>query len=356
MLYFIKESSMKLTTRCIPFGAYPYESIEAITKMIVKLYEKMPFVPMLPMIDDADTTIHRTLQGIPGISFKEGQIYLKTSSPQIKKDIVKLDKTFNKPSSEALDDYAIHAPFMQKFLNIIRKYKSPHACINLIGPFTLSQMVINSSSEQMLLDKNYRKFFIQAVTVKALWAIDRIKEYCPNTIPVIIFEEPLLGQVGNLKREYEDITSEMITHMYVRVIEKLKQTDAVIGIQCFEKCDWKIPISAGVDLISFDAYNNPNNLCIIPEQITEFLKQGGMINWAIMPVMTENVVKTMNVDAILDRLLATFKWLVLAGIPENLVYNSALVSIQNNVDHLPLIFAEKATILATQLANRIPKN
>ena len=346
---------MKLRTKNIPLGSYPYENIEGITKMVVKLYEKMPFIPMLPKIDANDTIINRTLQGMPGIHFDEKKILLKTSSAQTKKDIVKLDKAYNHPSTENLDKYAFTAPFLQKFLNIIKKYQSPYACINLTGPFSLSQKVINSSSEQMLLDKNYRKYFIQATVVKALWIIDRIKEYCPKTTPVIIFEEPLLGHVGDLKREFEDINSELITHMYVRILEKLKPTGAIVGIQCFEKCDWKIAINAGVDIISFDAYNNPNNLCIIPEQITEFIQKGGMINWAIVPVMTENIVKSTSVDNILDRLLATFKWLVLAGVPEDFVYNSALVSIQGNVNHLPLIFAEKAAIISTQLAGRIPK-
>ena len=46
--------------------------------------------------------------------------------------------------------------------------------------------------------------------------------------------------------------------------------------------------------------------------------------------------------------------LINAGVSENYVYNSALVSIQGNVDKLPIIFAEKAIILASQLAQRIP--
>ena len=343
---------MKIKTKSIPLGSYPYESIESITKMVVKLYEKMPFIPLLPKLDENDTIINRTLQGIPGIVFNNGEIHLKASSTQAKKDIVKLDKTYNHPSTENLDDYAFDAPFLQKFLNIIKKYKSPNACVHLLGPFSLSQMVINNASEQMLLDKNYRKFFIQAATVKALWIIDKIKEFCPSTTPIIIFDEPLLGQVGTLKREHEGITSDLVTHMYVRVLEKI-QKKSIVGIQCFEKCDWKIPISAGVDLISFDAYNNPNNLCIIPEQVTEFIQRGGLINWAIVPVMTENIVKASNVENIMDRLRVTFKWLVLAGVPEEYVNKSALVSIQGNVNHLPLLFAEKATMLSTQLGGRL---
>ena len=118
--------------------------------------------------------------------------------------------------------------------------------------------------------------------------------------------------------------------------------------------DWQIPINAGVDIISFDAYNNPNNLSIMPDIITEFLKRGGKINWGIIPVMTESIVKSLNLDYVSKRLFSTMEGLIIAGVPENLVYNSALVSIQGDVHDLPVIFTEKAIILANQLSKKIP--
>ena len=169
-----------------------------------------------------------------------------------------------------------------------------------------------------------------------------------------MLEEPLLGQFGNLKRENEDVTVDLVTNLLAKTIEKMKENNILVGVQCFEKCDWKIPINAGIDLISFDAYNNPNNLCIIPEQIIEFISRGGKINWAIVPAKNESTVKSLKIDEITKRLLLTLDGLVLAGVPANFVYNSALVSVQDDVSKLPIIFAEKAIILSTQLAKRIP--
>ena len=187
-----------------------------------------------------------------------------------------------------------------------------------------------------------------------MWIIAKIKEINPETTPVIILEEPLYSQFGIIKRENEDITVDLVTTLFTRVIEKLKEAGAIVGIQCFEKCDWKIPMNAGVDIISFDAYNNPNNLNIIPEKVTEFLERGGKINWGIIPVMNETMVKSLNISLVLNRLLATMQGLVIAGVSANDVYNSALVSSQGEVDHLPLIFAEKANIISVQLAKKIP--
>lgn len=345
---------MKLATRCIPLGSLPYENIESTTRMAAKLFDKLPFIPVLPKVSNADSIINHTLDGIPGIKIKDGKIALKTTTNSYKQGLTRLDKAFNHPESSNLEHFAINATFIEKYFQMIKKFNSPNAIINLLGPFTISQLLMNAAEEQMLTDKSYRKLFIQAVCVKALWAIEKIKEFNPKTVPIILLEEPKLGQLGLIKREHEDITSELVTAMLTRVVEKIKEAGAIVGIQCLEKCDWQVAINAGVDIISFDAYNNPNNLCIIPEQITEFIGRGGKINWGIVPVMTESVVKALNIDYVSNRLFSTMQGLILAGVPEKHVYNSALVSIQGDVDKLPVIFAEKAIILSTQLAKRIP--
>ena len=68
-------------------------------------------------------------------------------------------------------------------------------------------MLIHAAEEQMLTDKSFRKLFIQAVCVKALWAVEAIRTANSNTVPVIILEEPALGKLGELKRQNEEITS-----------------------------------------------------------------------------------------------------------------------------------------------------
>ena len=142
--------------------------------------------------------------------------------------------------------------------------------------------------------------------------------------------------------------------MFAKVIQKIKECHGLVGIQCFEKCDWQIPIEAGADIISFDAYNNPNNLNIIAEKINDFLVGGGRINWGIVPVMTEALVKSLTVDQVYDRFAKTVENLVIAGVSERLAYNRAMVSINGNVNKLPLIFVEKALLLSVQLSKKIP--
>ncbi len=345
---------MKLKSRCFPMGALPYNTIESATKLVAKFFDQMPYLAELPNISKTDTVLDRTFYNIPGVEIKDTKVILQTSGHAYQQGLAKLEKAFSNPTMENLEPFKIEAPFMEKYLQIIKKFKSANAVINLLGPFTISQLLAVAAEEQMLIDRSFKKLYIHAVCVKALWMINKIKEYCPTTVPIIVLEESLFGQFGSIRRENEDITIEMVTNTFAKVIGKLKSAGALVAIQCLDKCDWKIPINAGVDIISFDAYNNPNNLCIIPDKIIDFISHGGKVNWGIVPVMTEAMVTALNIDYAAKRLYSTLEGLILAGVPERFAYNSALVSIQGDASRLPVLFAEKAIILASQLSKRIP--
>ena len=345
---------MKLGSRCIPCGDLPYENINSATRTVAKLYEKCPYIPLLPKLDVNDSILKRTLSNIPRLAVTQsGKIAIK-SEESYEHELKLLDKAFNSPKRENLRYFGFDAVFLEKFLQMINKFKSPNACVNLMGPFTLLHTLQDAASEQMVADKTFRKLIIQAVSVKALWIIDKIKEYNPNTVPIIMFEEPVLNKIGDLKRENAEVTIDLIVSLFSKVFEKIKQEGGAVGFQSFDKCDWQIPIKAGVVIISFDAYNNPSNLTIIPETITDFIQHGGKINWAIVPTTSESIVKSLNIDYITKRLLGTLDGLAISGVPHKYVYNSAVVSVQGNPKDLPLIFAEKTMILATQLSKKIP--
>lgn len=344
---------MRITTRCLPAGALPYKDIKHTTAMMAKLFSETPYLAFLPNISETETSLHRVFENIPGIMYCNGNLTLDVGNPNYKEDIQHFKKTLKTPSLNNLEKYMFSAEFFEKYLQMIKKFKSPNAFINLTGPFTFSQIINDAAQNQLIADKSYKKLAEHTVCIKALWAIEKIKEYCPTTVPVIILEEPLLNQFRTIRRENEDVTDDYVINMLSHVTDKLRQAGAIIGVQCFEKCDWSIPIKAGVDIISFDAYNNPNNLTIIPDLIINFLRKGGMINWGIVPVLSDEMVKGLTIDYLHKRLSSTIGGTILAGVPAELIYNSALVSLNDDIDKLSVFFAEKALLLATQLGSKL---
>ena len=344
---------VKISFKCFPNGSLPYETNEAATKMMVKLFENVPYLAMLPVISMDENMLFRTLSNVQGIRVKDRKAFLEPDEKKFKQSLLFLDSAYNSMNPESIEKYSINSVFFPKYLQILKRIKPKETVLNLLGPFSVAYALSKKDGPQVLTDKCYRKFVIQAICLKAAWAINKIQEVSPETKPIIVLEEPWYCQYGDIKRENEDLTRELVLNLFSKVIRKIKELGAAVAIQSFEKCDWQLPIEAGVDIISFDAYNNPNNLNIIAEKVNDFLAAGGRINWAIVPVKNEAMVKSLTIDYLYDRFVKTLEGLIVSGVSERLAYNRALVSIQGDVNHLPLIFAEKALILSTQLAKRI---
>ena len=344
----------KFLLKCLPTGSLTYEDNTLVIKMMLKLFENSHYITLLQNLSAQDNIVDVTLGHMPGVGLKEKRYFLTSNIENFKQISLYLDSVYNEPTAEKLELFQIDTAFIHKYLQILERIKPTETVVNLLGPFSMSQTLNHKSGTQILADKMFRKFIIQALSAKALWLISEIKAVSPETTPIIILEEPLLYKIGDVKRNNEEITKDVIVNMFAKVIQKIKEYHGLVGIQCFEKCDWQIPIEAGADIISFDAYNNPNNLNIIAEKINDFLAGGGRINWGIVPVMTEALVKSLTVDQVYDRFAKTVENLVIAGVSERLAYNRAMVSINGNVNKLPLIFAEKALMLSVQLSKRIP--
>ena len=229
---------MKIASRCLPVGALPYDNVKHTTAMMAKLFQKAPFVALLPNLSKSETVKHRSFENIPGIIYKDNQLVLDVGGVKYKEAMSDLNRTFNHPNEENLSKYCFSAEFLEKYFQMIKKFKSPNAFVNILGPFSFYYMLTQTADKQVLADKSYRKLYIDAVCVKALWIAEKVKQYCPDTKSVVILEEPVLGQFGMLKRENENITAEFITSLLAKVVHKLKEHDILVGVQCLEKCDW----------------------------------------------------------------------------------------------------------------------
>ena len=67
------------------------------------------------------------------------------------------------------------------------------------------------------------------------------------------------------------------------------------------------------------------------------------------------MVKSLTVDSISKRFVKTVQGLIDEGVKRELIYSRSMVSVQGELDNLPLIFTEKALMTVTQLSERVFK-
>ena len=346
---------MNLNFYNLPVGNLPYEDIQLCKQMMLRLYENTPFLPELPLINPEDEVIHKTIDKFPCIQFKEGKIFIADSNNEKLIQTVNLmEKIYNSAPPYDLDMLSTDTPFFSMYIEILKRLKPKHTVINILGPFTLANTIFNKNAGSILSDKTYRKFLTYLITIKALWYITKIKQASPETKPIIMFDERMLIRFGTLRRTNDNVNKETVNTMFVKAFSRLRREGAYIGVQSFEKCNWQLVFDTNcVDMISFDAYNNPTSLNIIAKSVNSFIAKGGYINWGIIPVMNENVIRSLNVNTIHDRFKSTIETLSSEGVSMDLLLKHSTVSIQGDLSKYPIIFAEKAILTANKLAEKI---
>jgi len=348
---------MKLNFKNFPTGSLPYNDIQPCKQMMLRLFEKNPFLPELPLMDENDTLLNRTFQNMPCVTIKDGNKILlpENNNDRFTLAMLKMDKIYNNPTPEELQPFSTTTPYFDLYIEILKKLKPEYTIINMMGPFTFANSVFNRSASVLLMDRIYNKFIYQIITLKALWYVSKVKEASNSTKPIIVFDEALLYKFGTLKRNNETITKDTASTLMTKVFQKVKKMGGVVCVQSFAKCNWQIVFDTGaVDIISFDAYNNPNNLNIIASSVFKFLMNGGIINWGIIPTMNENAIRSLNIDTLYNRLINTIEDLASQGVPLDLIYGNSTISIQSNLSNQPIIFAEKALMIADKLSKKLP--
>lgn len=349
---------MNLNFKNMPNGSLPYDNVQSCKKMVLRLYDKFPFLPELPLLNPNDTTVKRTLYNLPCLKEKDGRLLLpESNNDQLQMALMHFDKIYNSESLKDFEQYAFNTPFMEIFEAMLEKFQPKNTILHILGPFSFANIIFNRKATEILTDRNFRKYVTQTVTLKALWFIHKVKSISPKTTPIIMFNENLLYKFGNLKRINENITNDTVITILTKVFERVKKTGALIGVQSFTKCNWQLVFDTNlVDIISFDAYNNPNNLNILAQSVNNFLSKGGYINWAITPVMNENVIRSLNIELLFNRFINTIENLASLGVSVDLLYRNSTVSVQGDLSKFPILFAEKALMLTEQLGKRIPNS
>lgn len=350
---------MQLNLKYIPASVLPYSNVHSVSKFIEKFSAGCPFLPCLPRIDKNDNLLKRTFSGIESILLSDNTYSIIPDLKVFKTANASLDIAFK--TMTGIDAYAFESPFLKHYLDIIKKHKPKEAIINFVGPYTSLQILKSEIitqdeiSKPLITDAAYRKFIIEVLCLKAFWIANKIKSLSQNTIPIIVLEEPNLNNLGTLRRSNEHVTNKIVTGLYKKIAEKLHEYDIAVGIHSVNKCDWLPIIDAQPDIISYNAYDNPNNLVIIAKNIQKYLESGGYINWGIVPVKDERAMRHLTLDYIYNRFDTAINNLIAKGTGRKLTYERSLVSTSLfDLSNLPVLFAEKGLMFAEKLQDKIP--
>ncbi len=345
---------------CLAIGSLPYDNPLKALSIVQRYFDKIPFWPQLAKVSKNEDMSFQFLEGMPSFFGSVDEIFrFDTENTRFFDD---LEQFFNNYENiiknkdyKLLQKYSISENFsstFKPFLELIIRNNCKYAKGQVIGPFTLATTLTDAKNICAVYDETLRELIVKMLSLKALWQIIEIKK--TNAIPIIFIDEPTITQLGT--SNYITISRDEVINMLKDISDIIKNNGGISGVHCCGKCNWTVPIDAGIDIISLDGYSYAENLSIFHKELKKFLEKGGKIAWGIVPTKDRKALETADLKILLEKFKKAVNYLTKKGINEKLIINNSFITPTCGAGALPEELAEKAMRLTFELKERYNDN
>jgi hypothetical protein len=241
---------------------------------------------------------------------------------------------------ENLDHFKISSEYsrgiyaMEKRLSADKSAPIQFFKSQVTGPVTFGLATVDENKRALYYNEVYRDVVIKGVTMKAKWLLDKFKIL--GRTQLCFVDEPILTGFGS--STYVSVQREDVVRDLNEVVEAVHADGALVGTHCCGNTEWPILIDAGVDIISFDAFEFGDTIAYYPDRTHEFLKNGGVLAWGIVP--TSEKISEETADSLIARLKERIAHLASKGIDEDLIWEQCLLTPSCGTGSLPVELSE----------------
>jgi methionine synthase II (cobalamin-independent) len=325
-------------------GSLPYTSPKEAYELITNNLKEIPFWPQLSNLSFKENMYAQFSYLLPNAVIDEGnkRVYIDTSKgPDAAEDFLAQIIAENVDYFAYQEEY-FHGLYgmlgMEELLKEIKVFKG-----QITGPISLGFQVTDENRKPVFYNDLYRDIMTKNLRMMAKWQEKTLKNLCDKTM--IFLDEPFLSMIGSA---FISIPREKaIEHMN----EVLSGIEGIKAIHCCGNTDWSLVLETDIEVLNFDAFSYADNLFLYSEKIIEFLENGGMIAWGIVPTNDEDLDKE-TADSLTERLENNIKSLAERGISLDDLLASSIITPSCGLGPASVRCAEKA--LPT--LNEISKN
>jgi hypothetical protein len=294
-------------------GIMPHRDVARALELALSL--DIPFWPQLPKVSLYEDMYVQTSQNFPGIAIDFDKERLSFDTARFEQE---LDDYFVKMDDpEAFDLTTEYSAVFHKFLSKeLQGYKAIRGQVT--GPVSFGFKVLDEKLKPVIYNDAARTILFDFIQKKANIQYRELKERNPNAF--VWLDEPGLGYVFSGLSGYNEQLAKEDYHNFVEGLEGPK------GLHLCAEVNLPYLLELGVEILSFDAYQ----IGFMPREyagsVAEFIKNGGIISWGIVP--TESTVLATQTPETLAAILSDY-WGVISestGLPLNQIAMQALVA------------------------------
>jgi hypothetical protein len=317
---------MAFEPRCLAtaIGSMPHTDPSEACDLILNSIPEIPIWPQLPKANFREEMEIQYSEGFPCVVLDEEKqrMYFQTD-----KDITSdFEKFYENYMAENLDYFRISLDFSHGIYEMEKKLseKSPpdlkYFKSHVTGPLTIGLGRVDENKRSIYYNEMFRDVIVKGTEMKARWVLNKFKFL--GCTQICFIDEPILSGFGS--STYVSVHRPDVVQYLNDVIQAVHKEEAIAGIHCCGNTEWTILIDAGVDVISFDAYEYAETIAFYPDQMNAFLEKGGVLAWGIVP--TSEKINQETPESLVNNLEASMDNLAGKGIDKDLIRKQCLVT------------------------------
>ncbi|MFC2038233.1 hypothetical protein ACFLUG_00470 [Chloroflexota bacterium] len=304
---------LKANCRTTAMGIMPHRDIERALQLVLSL--DIPFWPQLPHVSYYEDMYAQFSQHFPGITIDEANKKLHFDSSRFESELEEYSLKMEDPGTFSLsEDYSV---VYHRFLG---EKLSDYIAIRgqLIGPVSFGFRVIDENNRPIIYNNDVNTILFDFIKRKINAQYLELKEKNENAF--VWLDEPGLSWVFSGMSGYSDVRARNDYRSFLSGLESIRALHLCANVNLPYLLDM------GTDLLSFDAYQ----LNLMPKgyaaSVAEFIKNGGVICWGIVPIDSDNL-EIQTPQSLAD--LLTGYWEVVSantGLPVKTIAEQALIA------------------------------
>ena len=322
---------MKARFLATGIGSMPFDDPAYAVRLILSRLEGAPHWPQLPKLGLREQMEIQYSEHMPRaiLDQDKGRLFFDTTGDYsealaqfYEAYLLAMDPEEGNGDCAQMALSAGYAQGFRAFVEALEKEgaKRPFVKGQVIGPCSFALTVVDENKRAIYYNEEFRDVIVKALAMTARCHVQTLKPYAERVICFI--DEPILSAFGS--STYVAVRRDDVVSMLSDVIGAVHAEGGIAGIHCCGNTEWSLLVDAGVDIISFDAFQYGETIAMYAEAIQSHLAKGGSLAWGIVP--TSAAVGTQSVADLSDRLLKMIDHLASRGVDRRLIMDQALIT------------------------------
>jgi len=298
--------------RTTAMGILPHTDLEAALALALSV--DIPFWPQLPKVSYYEDMYVQASEGFPGIFLDLENQRITLDTARFYDELLAYAEASQDPAFFTLSP--LYSTVLRRFLSL-----DLHDRVairgQMIGPISFGLRVTDEARKPIIYNSDVKAILFEFLAGKINRQLAELQAVHPDAF--VWLDDPGLEFIFSSLSGYTDLVARDDLAGFLDSLQGLK------GLHLCGNPDWDFLLTAGLDLLSLDAYARGEIFARYAGQIKQFLDRGGVLSWGVVPTGVADLAPE-SIQSLVKRLEAQWDYLTEQGVDREQIVRQGLLA------------------------------